>query len=163
MPGEESREREGARPSPVLVVPNDAEERETELKSETRSAGVAKGGGGGTDARKETGWCAARVPGVAHRRERERERGGHRHARESRAGDGKAGNWCRETGGTVGRAGGYETARRAWIEHRYSGALRTLKVRRGPERVVAEEYGVLIRAKAGAGRYTRRGKRPTER
>ena len=47
--------------------------------------------------------------------------------------------------------------------HRYSGALRTQKVRRGPERVVAEEYGVLIRAKAGAGRYTRRGKRPTER
>ena len=30
----------------------------------------------------------------------------HRHARESRAGDGKAGNWCRETGGTVGSAGG---------------------------------------------------------
>ena len=32
------------------------------------------------------------------------------------------------------------------------------KVRRGPERVVAEEYGVLIRAKAGAGRYKRQRK-----
>ena len=44
------------------------------------------------------------------------------------------------------------------IEHRYSGALRTQKVRRGPERVVAEEYGVLKRAKAGAGRYKRQRK-----
>jgi hypothetical protein len=42
--------------------------------------------------------------------------------------------------------------------HRYSGALRTQKVRRGPERVVAEEYGVLKRAKAGAGRYKRQRK-----
>ena len=38
----------------------------------------------------------------------------HRHARESRAGDGKAGNWCRETGGTVGRAGG----RKGWVHVR---------------------------------------------
>ena len=37
------------------------------------------------------------------------------------------------------------------------------KVRRGPERVVAEAYGVLMRAKAGAGRYKRQRKGPTER
>ena len=46
--------------------------------------------------------------------------------------------------------------------HRYSGALRTQKVRRGPERVVAEEYVTLIRAKAGAGGTRDREERPTE-
>ena len=45
--------------------------------------------------------CAAYL-----RRSTPRARKGVTDTREKAAGDGKAGNWCRETGGTVGRAGG---------------------------------------------------------
>ena len=43
--------------------------------------------------------------------------------------------------------------------HRYSGALRTQKVRRGPERVVAEEYGSAETRKSGGGEVQETAKR----